>query len=368
MHADDALLISTSRSLFTKKCNLLNEYFDENQLRLNLGKSGYLFVNGKKDDVKSRIELNKGFLDYKEELTYLGVKISDTGNMKEDIVSLLDGKRSNVTIKFTNFCTKNFLAPLDIKIKVLRSCVVSSLLYSCETWSLFMPNSIEVTHRTGIKTALNIRKSCCNEVVYLESGLYPLACEVKKRQLKFWNSINSDDNELRYIQRLLQLGKNVNLPFLKYYIELERIHITPEKCITNLHTEYQVAWKTKIQEAYITDRHSRLGAYLIVNPLLCTPEYAADILEYERVTITKLRTGSHNLYVETGRFKNPRVPREERKCMCDTGVQTLEHVILNCPLLQHLRVDNLHSVSDYINSKYLIRFIINAAKILRIKL
>ena len=368
LHADDTLIISTSRSLFIKKCNLMNEYFDNNQLNLNLGKSGYLFVNGKIDDVKCRIELDKGFLDYKKQLIYLGVMISDTGNIKEDITSLVDDKRSNVTIKFTNFCAKNFLAPLDIKFNVLRSCVTSSLLYSCETWSFCIPDGIEVAFRRGIKTALNIRKNCCNEVTYLESGMYPLVCEVSKRQLKFWKTINSDGNELAYISRLIDLGKNTNLPFIKHYIELERKHVTPEKCVNNLHQEYQLTWKNKCQEAFNNDKDSSLGAYVIINPLFCTPAYSDDLLEYERVIITRLRTGSHNLYIETGRFKNPRVPREERKCVCDTGVQTVEHVIINCPLLQHLRVDNIHSVSDYINSKYIIKFMINAAKILRIKL
>ena len=48
--------------------------------------------------MKCRIELNKGHLNYKKELTYLGVIIGDTGNLKEDIINSLDDKRSNVTI------------------------------------------------------------------------------------------------------------------------------------------------------------------------------------------------------------------------------------------------------------------------------
>ena len=50
LHADDTLIISTNRLLFTKKCNCMLQYFDENRLKLNLGKSGYLIINSKTND------------------------------------------------------------------------------------------------------------------------------------------------------------------------------------------------------------------------------------------------------------------------------------------------------------------------------
>ena len=368
LHADDTLLLSTSRELFCKKCNVMNEYFDNNQLKLNLGKSGYLIINGKKNHVKSNIELDKGTLDYKKEITYLGIIINDNGNLRQDITSSLAVKRSNITIKYTNFCAKNFLAPLSIKLKVLRSCVVSSLLYSCETWSQYIPKSIEVTYRIGIKTALGIRNSCCNEVLYVESGLYPLQCEIKKRQLQFWKMINSDENRLPYIQRLTQLGVVANIPFIKYYMDLEEKYITPRKCIKDMRQDFISSWKTIINDAYIKDANSPLGSYLIINPLLSTPNCSMDLLEYERIIITKLRTGTHNLFVEAGRYTNPRIPRDERKCLCNTGIQTVEHVLLKCPSLQHLRRNDKDTVSSYIESEYILDFIIRAAGILKFDL
>ena len=131
------------------------KYFGNNKLKLNISKSSYLVISNKKEDVKGRIELDKNHLYYKKEITYLGIKINDHGNLRKDIINSLDEKRSNVTIKFTNFCGKNFLAPINVKLKVLRSCVVSTFLYSCESWSRCIPNHIEITHRNGIKTALN---------------------------------------------------------------------------------------------------------------------------------------------------------------------------------------------------------------------
>ena len=102
-------------------------------LSLNLGKSGYLIINGKDSD-RVDLVLKNGVLEYCSVIKYLGVKISDCGIIKKDVELFVEDKRANVTIKFGNFCRKNFLAPLDIKLDVLNTCVTASLLYSCETW------------------------------------------------------------------------------------------------------------------------------------------------------------------------------------------------------------------------------------------
>ena len=40
LHADDTIIISTSENSFIQKCNIMLNYFADNKLRLNLGKSG----------------------------------------------------------------------------------------------------------------------------------------------------------------------------------------------------------------------------------------------------------------------------------------------------------------------------------------
>ena len=48
----------------------------------------------------------------------------------------------------------------------------------------------------------------------------------------------------------------------------------------------------------------------------------------QRVCITRYRTGSHNLKIESGR--TPHIPRDERYCSCNTSLQTIKHVLLEC--------------------------------------
>ena len=76
-------------------------------------KSGYLIIDGK--GKCNKLLLNNGYLQYKNAIKYLGVIISDTGNIKKDVQMYIQKKRANVYTKFTNFCAKNYFCPLKIK-------------------------------------------------------------------------------------------------------------------------------------------------------------------------------------------------------------------------------------------------------------
>ena len=93
------------------------EYFSDNLLSLNLDKSGFIIIDPTGMEKKSDIFLNNGILEYKSIITYLGAKISDTGKISNDVELYVAEKRSNITIKFENFCRTNFLAPLKLNLK-----------------------------------------------------------------------------------------------------------------------------------------------------------------------------------------------------------------------------------------------------------
>ena len=81
--------------------------------------------------------------------------------------------------------------------------------------------------------------------------------------------------------------------------------------------------------------NSKLGTYFQVNPTLERPTYN-DKTEFQRICITRYRTGSHNLAIEKGRM-NGSTARDERLCPCNSDTQTIKHVLLHCPLLNEPR-------------------------------
>ena len=58
--------------------------------------------------MKCDLKLKNGILEYKPIVTYLGVIVSDTGNIRNDIEKYVEEKRSNITIKYSNFLYDTF--------------------------------------------------------------------------------------------------------------------------------------------------------------------------------------------------------------------------------------------------------------------
>ena len=83
--------------------------------------------------------------------------------------------------------------------------------------------------------------------------------------------------------------------------------------------------------------------------------------------ITRYRTGSHNLAIETGRFRTPPVPRNERLCMCEEGIQTVNHVLLNCHLLNNVRDHTFDNVEKCLEWSGINKFLLHTSKILKVE-
>ena len=81
LHADDTVVISTSRENFIYKCSLLFEYFDNENLQLNMSKSSYMIFNANTNDVKNDLVIRNRILPYKSNQIYLGSLISDNNNI-----------------------------------------------------------------------------------------------------------------------------------------------------------------------------------------------------------------------------------------------------------------------------------------------
>ena len=165
---------------------------------------------------------------------------------------------------------KNKYCPVWIKLKVLNTCVNSSLTYGCETWANHSIEPIEKLHRKGLKIALGVRDNTPSDILYTETGHLPLMPYVKSRQLKFWSDLCRDrtDHPGSPLSRLILSAINQNLPFIRYYITLQENYLSPSQASSSLRDNIRRRIHDSLQSQMSTDPHGKLGTYCHINPTL----------------------------------------------------------------------------------------------------
>ena len=238
-------------------------------------------------------------------------------------------------------------------------------MYGCESWGKSNYSKLDALHRKAIRVALSIRQSVNNEIVYVEADQIPLTCKIKTRQLKFWMKMNKflNDHQDSYLYRLIDLARQRGIPYIKFYDSLVSQYESPSNCEKVLRTEFFETLSKKFDDAIVKDSNSKLGVYKSINPDLSRPDQS-DVPEFERAKITRYRCGAHYLEIEKGRIEGKK--REERLCRCG-DVQTLKHVIMDCPLVDP--IPEVSSLQDFfqLDSNTKFKFLTNCEKTLKIQ-
>ena len=201
--------------------------------------------------------------------------------------------------------------------------------------------------------------------------MYPASYGIKKRQMKFWSNLEESISGNSHLNTLIKKAKEMRLPYVMYYMNLQAKYGSAKKSENTLQTEFLSHIQQKIKESYDIDNNSKLGTYYQVNPDLQKPSYPDDVFELHRIHITRFRSGSHNLLIEAGRFSSPRIPREFRICICGNRVQTLQHVLLECAIIAQEK-DSFNitftTVSDFFMWNKVHEYLLILSKVLKIEL
>ena len=169
-----------------------------------------------------------------------------------------------------------------------------------------------------------------------------------------------ENNVDSFISKLVEKARQMDLPYISHYDNLITQYESTRNCSKILRNNFYDSTSTKLQNSFETDPECKLAVYLSNNPDLKKPEYG-NIPEFERIKITRYRCGSHYLEIEKGRFQ--RKNREDRLCPCGR-VQTLHHVILDCPLVDRHRLPEINSPYDFfqLDAKIICEFLLNGER------
>ena len=295
-------------------------YCKLNSISLQFSKFYFIVINGSEED-KEPFHLSDGKkINHCDFLEILGSPVY--GNLKKDLDLHLKKRFKNV-IKYYNYLRDNRIAPLNVKLKVLRACVVTTLLYNCETFGHMIPAGIEEIYMKLIKAAMNARQGAPNSILLIESGLLPIKALIFSRQLKFYKRFKSSiqDNSTRSV--IFEHLMNNQSKYIKHYVDQEQKYTDSRE----IYQEFLTSLKNSIQQKNDVIEHYKHWIYIKLNPSL-TPSCFLSVPGRIAQCIVKFRLGSHNLAIEKGRWR--RIPRAERLCNKCRVIGDEYHLTYDC--------------------------------------
>ena len=323
VHADDATIIASTREIAVNKLKSMLQYCKINCIIPQYSKCDFIVINGNDSD-KMALPFGNSYIENVNHIVLLGSHLSDNASLKEEIL-LHMRKRYKSVIKFYNFIRSNRVAPLQVKLKVLKSCVMSSLLHNCEAFGDYVIKDLELAYSKLLKSCFNVRESVPNDILLIESGFLPIRTLVYSRQLKFYRRFKSSIQHNSRRQIMFDLLLNNKTKFLKHYEQLDSKYTNSEEILT----ESRNSLKQRIYDLANAE-HYKFKIYVDLNPNLAPSPFLQSVHPIAS-EIIKFRLGSHYLPIETGRWN--RTPRHERLCNFCGEFGDEKHVIYNCFLI-----------------------------------
>ena len=365
MYADNLALLSTTAAGLQRQISVLEDYAKRWGLTINVAKTkAMVFSSNKSISRREQLMLDcaGGQVQVEDAFKYLGVGFhcaSSFGKYAAPARKVNGLKAMHNTVRRMNILK---LSAPRVQCRLFDVMVETVLSYGAEVWAPeFLckdpcANPSEKVHLAFLRRLLGVRKGTANRVVLAECGRWPLALRWIKRIIKFYNKVvKLPEDDLLFCALKascdLALGPVGSLPLTKQpwaqqvNTALRQLGLNPDlenpqPLNARLVCE---AW----QECYLAKTREETGTKInyyvhqvrggLPRTEYTMPQYLIQLPRFgQRFRLSQMIVGSHWLKEETGRWE--RLQREERICpLCtEQAVQTLHHVMFNCPAYQIL--------------------------------
>lgn len=361
LYADDLTLVARSQSGLQAQMDLLSSYCLEWRLTVNVAKTRAVVFRPPRAAATPLHLIFEGHeVEVQDSFCFLGVTFHSTQPF-----SSADGPRVSAghraAMAMGQRCRELGLRSPLMRMRLFDILIRPVMLYGVEVWG---PHSLglsdphfEREHRQLLRQLLGVRTSTPSTVVLAELGRYPLSVLATRQLCRFWNRLVAmDDDRLVYgaFRESVRLATSHNAsrstlraPWAAQVADL--LDTSPiengEPVVIDIKSTTEALQAKFLATISHSDRPKVHDYIARVSPPTTTADYRAA--EYVRQVdrraqlkhLAQLRTGSHHLRIETGRWERPRISRDERLCLrCDSdSVDDEHHMVFECLALEHIR-------------------------------
>ena len=360
-YADDLVIMSTSKNGLQNCLNKLETYCDKWKLEINTKKTKIMLFNKQGSLIKKhKFTFNQKNIENVREYKYLGFIFSCSNSSNPGIFNLVNqAKKAWFSIQY--YMSKSKHRNIDIYLKLFDSLVKPILLYSCEAWAdsvktddnitnLLQRNKLEKFQITICKQLLAVSRKTTNVSVLLELGRYPITIYMKYQTIKYFlrlTQLNKDRILYKYYKREIENHNNDGNNYISYIKNTLNNLGMSNIWMQQFENQNQNEIKDKINTKNILTRLTDIFSQTSIDTIQNTNNSKLHFLNYfkkefktenylkiknfeNRRALTKLRTSSHNLAIETGRWS--KIERKNRLCeQCTENIIEDEiHFLFDC--------------------------------------
>ena len=267
---------------------------------------------------------NNFSLEIVDNFNYLGTVFNYTGSfiLNQEYLVGKSLKALNVLL----FNLKQTPVKISTSLQLFDAFVSSILNYACEIWGFGKSKEVERIHLKFCKSLLCVKQSTSNMGIYGELKRYPLFINRQVRIIKYWcNIVNSKNVIVNHLYSSMlndiNRGKTNWLSNVKVLLDNVGLsYVWNDPNIFNL-KNLHVLFKQTLIDQFIQSWHHSIS----ISPVLSTYMLFKRSFDYSlyldktpkkfRIAFAKLRLSSHQLRIETGRYGNQRIERNQRYCL-----------------------------------------------------
>ena len=401
--ADDLVLLALNRDSLQTMINELYSFCTEWGLKVNIKKTAVLVFNasGRKLLESTGLVYGSMVIPSVREYCYLGTTFSISGSMKANQAQLrMKGLRAYFSLKSSIDLSSIDKAAI---LKLHDSLILPVISYGCQVWlprtqlmkclvgntkkadkeilSAIAQDPMENLHLSLLKWTLGVRRRTANIPIWGDTGRCPIGIEMTKLLVDFLNRLvlldAADSPQIvrhAFIEQVnLVLLDAADSPQIVRHAFIEQVNLgldwytstnilcerfdpnalTHQRKGTNHLKPNSLLIKNRIKEWFKTKWNSarktssKLAFYNLTKDELCYEPYL-QLRDHKKVkTLAWLRTSSHRLNVETGRYGTRNTSIHRRVCdFCSTSDKDTLELLFNLPTSQPIIEDEEHFLAD----------------------
>ena len=185
LFADDAAIVASSEQALQSLVDQFAKSCSEFGLTISIKKTEVLAQGV---ETPPSITLNGELLNVVNDFTYLGSTVADDLSLDKELNRRI-GRACNTFAKLVPRVWENKKLSSNTKVAVYKACVLSTLLYGCESWSPYatQEKKLNTFHLRSLRRIFNIKWSdmITNNEVLQKAGMPSMYTLLKQRRLRW---------------------------------------------------------------------------------------------------------------------------------------------------------------------------------------